>query len=303
MTAGAWRRVCLTALLALLGTPSQANSLSFCGHPARISTEQADRLLRVGSLVEDLLAKSAANAVIVSRSGLDLRRFKLRYSHAGIALKPEEAKAWQIRQLYFDCQEERPRIFDQGIPGFVLSQDDENSVFVSLVFLPREEAVRLEERAADKRLALSLLGVQYSANAYPFATRYQNCNQWVMELLAHALGALSSQPDTTGARQQAQTWLAQAQYQPTEIAANGLMVFASRFVPFLHQDDHTDEELAQNINRISMPASVEAFIRAKLPAATRTELCLRGKQVVIHQGWQALQTCQAGEQDSIVELD
>ena len=46
------------------------------------------------------------------------------------------------------------------------------------------EAAVIEQAALDKNQALQLLGATYSANAYAFSQKYQNCNQWVAELLA-----------------------------------------------------------------------------------------------------------------------
>lgn len=300
--AGARRR--LTAVLALAAlvacTAARADSLSFCGQALRSGTPEADRLLQLGSLVEKLLSGSGAQTAIVSRSGLDLRRFGIRYSHSGIAIRPAEAQGWQVRQLYFDCKENRPRIFDQGVPGFVLSQDDDKAIYVSLLFLPRTEEALLGQGAADKRLSLALLGGEYSANAYPFSTRYQNCNQWVAEMIAHAWGGLG---DRDG-RGEAQNWLEANDYRPSEIRVNPLYMFASRFVPFLHRSDHPDAEIAGDFYRVSMPAAIESFVLQRAPATIRTELCLRGRTVVIHQGWQAIAGgCQPAEGDTTVALD
>ena len=57
---------------------------------------------------------------------------------------------------------------------------------------PAECRSALERAARDNRQALSLLGATYSANAYPFSLQYQNCNQWVAEMLAAAWGALAA---------------------------------------------------------------------------------------------------------------
>jgi hypothetical protein len=306
MKAGARRRLGTLASLAfaamLASGAASADSLSYCGHPAQTGTVQADRLLQMGSLVEKLIEGSGAQAAIISRSGLDLRRFDIRYSHAGIALKGEDG--WLVRQLYFDCQEERPRIFDQGVPGFVLSQDDEKSIYVSLLWLPRTEEVLLEQSAEDKRLSLSLLASEYSANAYPFSTRYQNCNQWVIEMIAQAWGGLAMQTEVPAQRREAQAWLAANGYPASEIRINPLFMFASRFVPFLHREDHPEAELADNLYRVSMPAAIEGFVKARAPATTRTELCLSGKTVVIREGWKGFgEGCFAEEGDRTVALD
>ncbi|MDT1899354.1 DUF2145 domain-containing protein, partial [Acinetobacter baumannii] len=74
---------------------------------------------------------------------------------------------------------------------------------VSLLFLPEEDGAELERAARDKRLALALLAGKYSANAHAYSTTYQNCNQWVAELLAGAWGGVSGER----VREQAQDWL------------------------------------------------------------------------------------------------
>ena len=306
MMTGARRRLGTLATLAfaavLASGAASADSLYYCGHPAQTGTAQADRMLQMGSLVEKLLEHSDSRAVIISRSGFDLRRFDIRYTHAGIALKSEGG--WQVRQLYFDCQEERPRIFDQGVPGFVLSQDDEKSIYVSLLLLPKTEEVLLEQDAVDKRLSLSLLASEYSANAYPFSTRYQNCNQWVIEMIAQAWGGLATQNEVVAQRREAQSWLVANGYPASEIRINPLFMFASRFVPFLHREDHPEAELADNLYRVSMPAAIEGFVKARAPATTRTELCLNGKTVVIREGWKAFgEACRAEDGDKTVALD
>ena len=62
--------------------------------------------------------------------------------------------------------------------------------YVSVVLLPAAAAAALERAVLDNGRPCRLLGATYSANAYPFSARYQNCNQWVMEMLAAAWGRL-----------------------------------------------------------------------------------------------------------------
>ena len=69
--------------------------------------------------------------------------------------------------------------------------------YVSAVFLPDEAAAPLERAALDDRHALALLRGDYSANAYVWAQRYLNCNQWVAELLGMAWA--TRRPATTHA--------------------------------------------------------------------------------------------------------
>ncbi|WP_018607401.1 DUF2145 domain-containing protein [Uliginosibacterium gangwonense] len=297
-----WRQACLGVALALMLVPAgQAASWSYCDQPARANLVQTDRMLRFGHLVENILDETAAQAVVVSRSGFDLERFGLHYSHAGVMLRDEVQQGWSVRQLYFDCAAERPRIYDQGIPGFLLGNEEDLPTFISMVFLPPDEERRLAVQAHSKPVALSLLGQTYSANAYPFSTRYQNCNQWALELLAYAWGNISLEaPDRRAA---AQGWLKAQGYQPTQIRLGPFLDVASWFVPLVNRDDHPANELAEGIVSLSMPDAVEDFVHQQVPAATRLEICLKDTHVVIRKGWRRLDAkCVAEPTDQVMQL-
>ena len=246
---------------------------------------------------------------LISRSGLDLSRFGQRYSHAGVSLKAGPETPWAVRQLYFDCDERRPRLFDQGMGAFVLGGEEPTLGYVSVLLLPPTQAAALERTALDNRQALALLGDEYSANAYPFSLRYQNCNQWVAELLATAWGAggaTGGETDPAGdGRQRAQTWLRAEGFEATvfDVGWRALM-WAGNFIPWVHGDDHPAEDVEQQIYRVSMPASIEAFVRRKLPGAMRLEFCHTETQVVIRSGWEPIADgCRAGAQDTVIALE
>ena len=55
---------------------------------------------------------------------------------------------------------------------------------------------------------------------------------------------------------------------------------------------------------VSLPASLEAFTRQRLPASERVEICHDGKQVVVHRGWDAIADgCVPGANDRVIALD
>lgn len=280
----------------------QASLSRTCDAPERISPAQKDTLLRFGGIVKDELEKSGQRVALIARSGLDLSRFAMRYSHAGVSLKASENTPWSVRQLYFACDEQRPRIFDQGMSGFVLGTNEPALGYVSIVFLPSAEADELERAALDNRRALQLLSPAYSANAYPFSLKYQNCNQWLMELLATTWGRLESSDPP---RAQAQSWLKDQGYAPSVMALGSQpMMWLGAFVPWVHSDDHPPEDTAQALYRVSMPASLEAFVRARVPGATRMELCHTDRHVVIRHGWEPIADgCEPGERDTVVTLE
>lgn len=281
---------------------SQAGVVRTCDQPERLSPAQKDTLLRFGGIVKDELEKSGQRVALISRSGLDLSRFAMRYSHAGVSLKASENTPWSVRQLYFACDEQRPRIFDQGMSGFVLGLNEPALGYVSIVFLPAQQAAELERAALDNRQALQLLSPAYSANAYPFSLKYQNCNQWLMELLATTWGRLEGSGDP---RAQAQGWLKDRGYAPSVMSLGAQpMMWLGAFVPWVHSDDHPSEDTAQALYRVSMPASIEAFVQSQVPGATRLELCHTDRHVVIRRGWEPIaEGCEPGERDTVITLE
>jgi len=282
----------------------QAGSLRFCDQPAELSAAQQDKLFRFGGIVKAELDKSGQSVALIARSGLNLSRFGVRYSHAGVSLKASENAPWSVRQLYYACDERKPRIYDQGMSGFVLGTSDPSTGYVSVVMLPPAEAAAVERAALDNRQALQFLGGTYSANAYAFSERYQNCNQWVAELLASAWGRVD-EAGADGTRTQAQRWLKEQGYAPNVFDVGWrVLMWAGAFIPWLHSDDHPLEDIDRKIYRVSMPTSIEAFVHATVPGATRMEFCHKGRQVVIRRGWDALpEGCEPGAQDTVIALD
>jgi len=274
----------------------------WCDPPQPASAAQQDRLLRFGALLKSTLEESGQPLALVSRNGIDLGLFGQRYSHAGLSLRDSPNGPWSVRQLYYACDEQRPRIFDQGVAGFLLGTGEQPATYVSVVLLPPERAEPLQRAAADNRLSLALLGPVYSANAYPFSLSYQNCNQWVMELLASAWGepAAAESP-----RAEAQAWLARQDYQPHvfEVGWRPLM-WAAAYIKGLHVDDHPPQDLEAQVFRVSMPSSIESFVRASVPGASRIEFCLKDSRVVVHAGWEPIaEGCRPGSADRVVQLD
>ncbi len=311
-----WRLAGVSAL-ALLGASSAAASTRYCDSQVALSPDQQSKLLRFSEVVKAELEASGQSIAVVARSGLNLARFGIRYSHAGISLQTSQNTPWSVRQLYYACDEQKPRIFDQGMAGFVLGTDNAAVGYVSAVLLPSEAAQRLQEAALNNRQALALLHPIYSPNAYAYGLRFQNCNQWVIEMLATALGELgvpleaNQKPaedltdDSLPARARAQAWLRQQGYTPSIVAIGSrLLMWAGAFIPLVRSDDHPQEDLAQLRYQVSMPASIENFVQATLAGAQRIEFCHNDTHIVIHRGWAPVaEGCQPGPEDRVIALD
>jgi hypothetical protein len=186
--------------------------------------------------------------------------------------------------------------------GFVLGANDPAGGFLSIVLLPSVAADALENAALDDRLVLQLLGGTYSANAYAFALTYQNCNQWLAELLALAWGQNPATGDMV--RSQSQKWLQAQGYQPSVLHLRWQpLVWLAGLLPWLHIDDHPPDDLAAAQFRVSMPQSIESFVRTRLPEAKRIELCYTEDQVVVRRGWEPIAAgCVTEEGDEVIAL-
>lgn len=275
-----------------------------CDAAPPTSAVQQDRLLQFAAVVRETLAEAPEPVALVSRSGLDLARFGQRYSHAGLALRDHGDGPWTIRQLYFSCDEQQPRLFDQGLAGFVFGTAEPDAGHLSLLLLPGPAGDALAAAALDRRRALSLLGARYGANAHAFAVDQQNCNQWVAELMAEAWSA-RPRPDggVDVARRKAQQWLAQQGYAPTVFELGAPWMVAALFVPWVYRAGHPQDDLEAGRMRISMPASLEAFALRQVPGARRLEFCHAAGRVVVRRDGPPLDAaCTAGEGDRVVAL-
>ena len=297
----------LVALLAAAALTPAANagiSSRYCDTEARLTLEHKDRLLGVAAVIRGELEKSGAEVALLSRSGLDLGRWGIRHSHAGLSLKSGTDSPWSVRQLYYACEEQMPRIFDQGLAAFIFGADRPDLGYYSLVLLPPAAGRRVHGAALDNPLALALLAGRYSANAYAFNLRYQNCNQWLVELLAAAWAGVAPGPD---ARERAQRWLAEQRYQPTSVEVGWRLVMWAgvTFVRWLHDDDHPAEDLEAARYRISLPAALEGLMRAQVPEATRIEFCHTTSHVLVRRGWGAplAEGCVAEAGDEVIALE
>ncbi|SEK87463.1 hypothetical protein SAMN05216359_103427 [Roseateles sp. YR242] len=289
---------------------AQAQSFGLCERHQAVSAGDQDLILRFTATVMRELDRSGSSTALVSRAGTDLRRFGIRYSHAGLALKDNPEGAWAVRQLYYVCDESRPRLFDQGLAAFLLAGQATGTAYVSIVTMPGFKDTQLRDRALDKPTALNLLGAHYSANAYAYGLRYQNCNQWVAEMLAAAWDDTDARAQAADSRRyeraQAQRWLQTQSYEPAQVqvGSHGLM-FIGQWVPLLHVDDHPLDDLYALRMRVSLPDSLQGFMRQQVPSAQRVELCLKDRRIVVHRGWTPLgDECEPGSPgDEVQRLD
>lgn len=315
--------VALLAVLALLAffglTPlAHANSLGQCQAAVPLTAAAQDRLLKVAAIAKAELERSGRGMAIVSRSGQALEWLGHRYSHAGLSLKANPRAPWAVRQLYFACEEQRPRVFDQGMSGFVMGVHDAAQGHVSMLLLPPAASEALTQTALNDTQALRVLGTRYSANAHAASTQHQNCNQWLAELMATAWAEPDAQPatpppqtqdspptdDTAQHRQRAQHQLQALGYRASELHIGGPLRWVAGWVPWVHTDDHPPEWVAQGRFQVSMPAAIEDWVHRLWPDTQRVQMCHNDRFAVIRHGWEPLpDDCQPGPDDAVVDLN
>lgn len=271
-------RAALAAACLAVAAPALASqSLRLCAtEPVRGAAEQ-DRLLQVAALLRAELDAAGQPAALVARAGTPaLARFGVRYTHAAVSLRDNPLGPWAVRQLYFACDEQRVRLFDQGLAGFLMGADDRERGFVSLLLLPAEAAAPLAAATLDTPAAQRLLSGDYVANAHPQDLLRLNCNQWLAELLAQAWA-----PPTQG-RAAAQAVLGVWGYAPEPLRyGNPLWRVAAAFVPWLSFAGHPPRDDASLIT--SLPPDLERLTQRLWPQARRLELCYTPEQVVLRE--------------------
>lgn len=229
------RTVAATMALTLALSLGLASAPALAGRPCQPTRLVVGAVQKGLALAERTVARldvSGAKVVVLARAGQDLREHGLRYSHLGLAYK--DADGWRVLHKLNECGTERAAIFRQGVGDFFLDSPHE---YVAGVVVP-EPALqeRLWPLLHDGRSRAALHTASYSMVAYPWATRYQQSNQWAIEFIASAMGAGMSDRAT------AQRWLRATGYEPTELRLSMLTRLGARMtMANVSFDDHPNE--------------------------------------------------------------
>jgi hypothetical protein len=208
------------------------------------------------------LDQSGEKLALIGRVGSDLSKHKLRYSHMGFALREHPKGRWTVAHLLNQCGTAASALFDEGL-GFFFNDDP--FAYEALLLFPSPETQERLIRALGTALPASLHHPGYSMVAFPWATKYQNSNQWLLEVAAAALAP----EGTVFSRQQAQAWLKQAGYQPTLLRLGTFERLGGRmFRANIAFDDHPSElRFSDQIFTVTVE-SVAEFVR-RLDPKTR----------------------------------
>ena len=215
--------------------------------------------MQAAEQLQTRLNEVGSNVVVVGRMGQDLSKYGLRYTHFGIMFRPETGGRWRVAHLLNDCGTDRSDLWYEGLGNFFL--DDMYRFDTVLLVPPPVLADRLLPRLQAGKVLRTLHSTQYNLVAYPFSTRYQNSNGWVLETLA----AASSQETRIHSREQAQMWLKLKGYQPTELNLGPLTRLGGRmFKANVAFDDHPNElRYNDRIQTVSVDSILNFFAKGQ----------------------------------------
>ena len=224
------------------GQPCEERPLA--AHEVVLSMDLAQRTVQA-------LEASGARVALVSRAGQDLSRYRLRYSHMGIAVRDHPKGRWTVVHALNDCGSAVSGLYDEGMGNFFLTDLYRHE---TQLVIPGPELQQKLAKLAATRTPVRLHEPKYNMLSYVYSTRYQNSNQWVLETLA-AAAAPAGQVET---RLEAQKWLRSIGFQPPTVEVPAAVRLGARmFRANVAFDDHPYERrMAGQIDTVSTDAVV-----------------------------------------------
>jgi hypothetical protein len=245
-------------VLALMAGPVQAGQAC---HAEPLSVTEVRRSMALAERSFAALDASGARVALVARAGQDLSQYGVEYSHMGIAVRDHPGGRWTVVHELNDCGTASSALYEDGVGNFFLT--DLFRYRAQLVIPGAALQARLAALMAG-RTARRLHEPHYNMLSYVYGTRYQNSNQWVLELLASA-----DAPDgEVATRAEAQARLKRQGYRPPTVHIPAAVRLGARmFRANVAFDDHPfDRRMAGQIDTVTTGA-VLSWVRARDPQA------------------------------------
>lgn len=178
------------ALLAVASAVPAAAGRSCAAHT--VSVAELTSAIDMAQRVRATLDRRAHRFALLARVGDDISAYGLKYTHVGIARKRAADGAWMVVQELNPCATDRATLHVHGLADFMLDDLFSHDVLIVTLEGSLEDAL---ERVFARDDPHRVYEPEYSMIAYPgMPPRYQNSNQWVLEIIAQA------QADRDGAR-------------------------------------------------------------------------------------------------------
>ncbi|MFZ2990495.1 DUF2145 domain-containing protein [Ideonella sp.] len=234
--------------------------------PVRVA--EVTRGLALAQATAQRLDASGASVVVLARAGQDLSAYGLSWSHLGFAYKDTAGSSampavWRVVHKLNACGTATAQLYRQGLGEFFLDRPFRYEAAFS-VPTPEVQA-RLLPLLRDSARVANWHSPAYNLVAYPWATRYQQSNQWAIETLAGALD------DGASDRPRAQAWLQLRDYQPGRLHLSAMTRLGARMsaanVAF---DDHPNaQRFADRIDTVTADSVFSWLQRAGLAGAAQ----------------------------------
>lgn len=189
-----------------------------------MSLYEMERGLELAANTANTLNAQDRDVAIIARVGQNLRAYGQRYSHIAFVTRtvaPDgQATSWRVVHKLNECGTDSAHLYRQGLAEFF--SDDLYEWEAAVVPLAPEIAGKVKAVLDDPKRIARLHTRSYNMLAYPWSTRYQQSNQWVLETLAMAI-----EPDI-GQRDQAQAWLKFKGYHPDTLTISTFQRLGAR---------------------------------------------------------------------------
>lgn len=223
------------ALLLVLAAASGAAFAGGACSDAPPTPDSVRKGLQLALQTFQALEQSGERIALIGRVGSDLSKHKLRYSHMGTVWRDHPKGRWTVVHMLNNCGTANSALYDEGLGNFF---NDDPFAYETIVAFPSAALQDRLIRLLGTALPASLYHPAYNMVAYPWSTKYQNSNQWLLEVL----GAAWAPEGAVANRQQAQAWLKEAGYQPTLLRIGALERLGGRmFKANIAFDDHPNE--------------------------------------------------------------
>lgn len=251
----AWALVLLLPFTTLAGQDCEVKALDAL---------TAQRAFELAYKTQQTLQQLNVEAAFIARVGQDLSKYGLHYSHFGWVKRNADGH-YNIVHLLNDCGSDQSDIYIEGLANFLL---DDVHQFEVMLIVPDAQLQQQLKTALAGPLPKQMHTPDYSLLAYPFATEYQNSNQWGLELLAAVkLGQASS------SRKVAQAYLEQAGFVGDYVAVDPLKrIGAGMFKANVSFTDHPLRERLKGSYQFVSVESAERFLLKLSPTSQKVVL-------------------------------
>ncbi|WP_051971544.1 DUF2145 domain-containing protein [Massilia sp. 9096] len=235
-------------LLCVLLAAAPARAGQGCGDDA-LSVDAVRQSMALAQRSAAALEDSGARVALIARAGQDLSKYQVEYSHMAIAVRDHPAGRWRVVHELNECGSDRSALFVEGLGNFFLT---DLYRYRAQIVIPgpalQERLLQRMTPSAERRLHEP----HYNMLSYVYSTRYQNSNQWLLEMLA----AASAAPGQVETRREAQAWLQGIGYRPRTVEVGALERLGARmFRANVAFDDHPfARRMAGHIDTVTVDA-------------------------------------------------